>query len=244
MIKNAVWAKNEKELKQMIADRPKIDDRYSDDRKERDYIKRMSLRDTRIWFRQRSRMTLRVKANRSSVFKNQMGCRYCEEDIRIETQEHLEKCEGFLHEQRNLNMDEEKGKLIFWRRMAPKLKKMDDNDKYLALKAKLKKKKEEQAQKKNNPKPVVVTKAPKAKAKAKPLGKTAKKMKETLDGFADKRKKKPLRTHVVQGDPTEITSGRNGATPLLHREGLACAVEVHSTRGSREGEPPPRRLPP
>ena len=137
-------------------------------------------------------------------------------------------------------MDEEKGKLIFWRRMAPKLKKMDDNDKYLALKAKLKKKKEEQAQKKNNPKPVVVTKAPKAK----PLGKTAKKMKETLDGFADKRKKKPLRTHVVQGDPTEITSGRNGATPLLHREGLACAVEVHSTRGSREGEPPPRRLPP
>ena len=77
-----------------------------------------------------------------------MGCRYCEEDIRIETQEHLEKCEGFLHEQRNLNMDEEKGKLIFWRRMAPKLKKLDDNDKYLALKAKLKKKKEEQAQKK------------------------------------------------------------------------------------------------
>ena len=31
MIKNAVWAKNEKELKQMIADRPKIDDQYSDD---------------------------------------------------------------------------------------------------------------------------------------------------------------------------------------------------------------------
>ena len=25
---------------------------------------------------------------------------------------------------------------------------------------------------------------------------------------------------------------------------LACAVEVHITRGSREGEPPPRRLPP
>ena len=69
-------------------------------------------------------------------------------------------------------------------------------------------------------------------------------MKETLEGFADKRKKKPLRTHVLEGDPTEITLGRNGATPLLHREGLACAVEVHSTRGSREGERPPRRLPP
>ena len=45
-------------------------------------------------------------------------------------------------------MDEEKGKLIFWRRMAPKFKKMDDNDKLLALKAKLKKKKEELIQKK------------------------------------------------------------------------------------------------
>ena len=90
---------------------------------------------------------------------------------------------------------------------------------------------------------MVVTKA-KAKTKGKPMGPTAKKMKETLDGFADKRKKKPLRTHVVQGDPTMITSGQNGATPLLHREGLACAVEVNSTRGSREGEPPPRRLPP
>ena len=80
--------------------------------------------------------------------------------------------------------------------------------------------------------------------KAKPLGKTAATMKETLASFADKRKKKPLPTHVVQGDPTEITSGQHGATPLLHREGLACAVEVHSNRGSREGEPPPRRLPP
>ena len=72
--------------------------------------------------------------------------------------------------------------------------------------------------------------------KAKPLGKTATKMKETLDGFADKRKKKPLCTHVVQGDPMKITSGQNGATPFLHREGLSCSVEVPS-----ESEPPPRR---
>ena len=163
MIKNAVWAKNDKELEQMIANRPKINDRYSDDRKERDYIKRMSLRDTRIWFRQRSRMTLRIKANRSSVFKGQMGCRYCEEDIRIETQEHLEKCEGFSYEQRNLNMDEEKGKQIFWRRMAPKLKKLDENDKYLAMKAKVRKKKEEQALKKTKPKTSGIEKREKSK---------------------------------------------------------------------------------
>merc|ERR1719483_768375 len=143
----------------MMEHKPKIGDRYSEDRKERDYIQRMSLRDTRTWFRQRSRMTLRIKANRSSQFKNQMGCRYCEEDVRIEIQEHLEKCEGLTYEQRNLNMDEERGKLIFWRRMAPKLKKLDDKDKLVALKAKLKKKKEEQIKNKTNPKPVITTKA-------------------------------------------------------------------------------------
>ena len=94
--------------------------------------------------------------------------------------------------------------------------------------------------KKQNKKTVVSKKG----KKAKPLTKTAAIMKETLAGFADKRKKKPLRTHVVQGDPMKITSGQNGTTPFLHREGLSCAVEVPSTRGSREGRPPPRRQPP
>ena len=56
----------------------KIQDRFSDDREEWDYIKRMSLRDTRIW--------------------------YC--DL-IENQEHLETCTGFTHEQRGLYLTEE-----------------------------------------------------------------------------------------------------------------------------------------
>ena len=66
-------------------------------------------------------MTLRIKANRSSVFTGNMGCRYC--DIRMENQEQLEQCEGFNYEQRGLDLTEEMGKQIFWRRMAPKLKK-------------------------------------------------------------------------------------------------------------------------
>ena len=53
-IKKAVWAKNEDDLKALVMNKTKILDRYSDDRVERDYIKRMSLRDTRIWFRRRS----------------------------------------------------------------------------------------------------------------------------------------------------------------------------------------------
>merc|ERR1739838_652166 len=115
-------------------------------------------RDTRIWFRQRSRMTVRVKANRSSQFKNKMGCRYCDEDIRVETQEHLEVCEGFTYEQRNLNMTEERGKLIFWRRMAPKLKTLNDHDKWLDLKERLREKKEEQRKNKLMNNTVIATK--------------------------------------------------------------------------------------
>ena len=92
-----------------------------------------------------------------------------------------------------------------------------------------------------NPKLLIATKA---KPKKNPQGPLQKKMKETLDSFADKRKKKPLRTIIVQGDLVLTTSGQNGTTPLLHREGLSCAVEVPSTRGSPEGELPLRRLPP
>ena len=49
---------------------------------------------------------------------------------------------------------------------------------------------------------------------------------------------------IVQGDASKITSGQREATPLLHQDGLSCDVEVPSTRGSLEGEPPLRRLPP
>ena len=86
-----------------------------------------------------------------------MGCRYCEEDIRIENQEHLEQCEGFNYEQRGLDLSDEMGKQIFWPRMAPKLNKIVDEDKYLALKAKMKQKKEEHALQKTH-KTVIATK--------------------------------------------------------------------------------------
>ena len=61
-------------------------------------------------------MTLRIKTNRSSMFRGDMGYRLYETGA-DETQEHLEVCTDLSHEQRGLNMDEEKGKLIFWRRI-------------------------------------------------------------------------------------------------------------------------------
>ena len=63
----------------------------------------------------------------------------------------------FPQQKGGLDLTHEMGKQIFWRRMAPKLKKLDDEDKYLALKAKMKLKKAEQALKKTQ-KAVIATK--------------------------------------------------------------------------------------
>ena len=51
-------------------------DKYSDDKNY--YIKKMTERDTRSWFRMRSRITLIIKANRSFTFRDNMGCRQCD----------------------------------------------------------------------------------------------------------------------------------------------------------------------
>ena len=72
-------------------------------------------------------MTLRIKANRCSTFRGKIECRHCNTGT-DETQEHLGLCTGFSHEQRGLKMDTEKGKSIFWRRMAPKLKLLTNED--------------------------------------------------------------------------------------------------------------------
>ena len=117
------------------------------------------------------------------------------------------------------------------RRMAPKLKKLDDEDKYITLKEKLRIKKGEKALKNTQTATLIATKLTKAKTTTK----LSEKLKTKRRAFAERRKKKVLRT-TVQGDENKITSGQEEATPHLHREGLSCALEVPSTRGSREGE--------
>ena len=62
-----------------------------------------------------------------------MGCRHCDTGS-TETQEHVEKCSGFTCEKKGSNMDTDAGKLIFWRRMAPKLKSMANDDSLKELK--------------------------------------------------------------------------------------------------------------
>ena len=43
------------------------------------YLTRMNIDDARVWLSQKRKTTLRVKENRSSEFRNNMGCRYCKE---------------------------------------------------------------------------------------------------------------------------------------------------------------------
>ena len=47
---------------------------WDDDRLAKDYMRNVSLADTRIWFIYRSRVTVRVKTNRSSAFRDNVDC--------------------------------------------------------------------------------------------------------------------------------------------------------------------------
>ena len=78
-------------------------------------------------------MTLRIKANISLVYKEDTTYRHCT-SRESESQEHMEICGSRQIEQCGLDADTFKGKVIFWRRMAPILRKLDDTDKLNAFK--------------------------------------------------------------------------------------------------------------
>ena len=147
----------------------------------------------------RSSMTL--TANRSSMFSGDMGCRHCDTEA-DETQKNLEICTGLSHEQRGLNMVEEKGKLILTN---------EDNLEELKKKRKLRR------QIKNPAKAATrVTKATTTKT-------LSDKLKTATRKLADKRKKRVDCTSL-QIDTYNITQGQEEETPTLHCEGLSCAV--------------------
>ena len=45
----------------------KVEDRWEEDSKKRDYLSYMNLREARVWIRYRSRMTKGVKLNKASM---------------------------------------------------------------------------------------------------------------------------------------------------------------------------------
>ena len=69
IIKEAIW--KEKEIKALVTIRPKVKDIWEENiRKE---ISQMNIDNARVWFRYRSRMTVRVKTNRSSKYRINLG---------------------------------------------------------------------------------------------------------------------------------------------------------------------------
>ena len=70
IIRKAIWTVDHKEVKAMLSEKEKGRDIREDNRLRRNYLDRMNLDDARVSFRYRSKMNVRVKANRSSEFRN------------------------------------------------------------------------------------------------------------------------------------------------------------------------------
>ena len=107
----------------------KVADRLTDNPEDNNYLNCLPLHKSRLWFRYRARAIKGVKYNCKSSYPN-LNCRFCDRQI-IETQEHLETCEGNSFERRGLNnlADRDwKDTLKFWERMSIKLEKWKKNE--------------------------------------------------------------------------------------------------------------------
>ena len=82
---------------------------------------RLSLTNCRVYFRYRSRSTAMVKMNQKGKRSYECPtCRFCNSNV-LETQEHLEICEGTKFERRGLRLSDVMGRVIYWRKMTVKI---------------------------------------------------------------------------------------------------------------------------
>ena len=97
----------------------KISDRMSENPQDNSYLDRMGLTYSRVWIRHRCRMIKDVKMNFKRSWKNNLTCRFCNQED--ESQEHLETvCTEVSHERRGLDLEKVTGKVSFWLRMERK----------------------------------------------------------------------------------------------------------------------------
>ena len=84
-------------------------------------FQRLSLTNCRVCFRYRSRSTAMVKMNQKGKRSYEcLTCRFCNSNV-LETQEHLEICEGTKFERRGLRLSDVMGRVIYWRKMTVKI---------------------------------------------------------------------------------------------------------------------------
>ena len=118
-IQEAIKAISLKEIREEMSNSRKVGDRLTDDPNDNRYLAFMPLTQSRIWIRYRARSIKGVKVNVKRSFTD-LSCRFCKGGNE-ESQEHLENCTGTEFERRNLVMDGQAGKVIFWRRMGKKI---------------------------------------------------------------------------------------------------------------------------
>ena len=120
-LKKAIWRENNEEIREALSSSEKVrNTRIPETEKERNYLKRMNLPDARTWFRFCCKITKHIKGNMSSMYREDMTCRYCctgEE----ETQEHMETCEYTATLREGLNINNEREHIILWRKINRKL---------------------------------------------------------------------------------------------------------------------------
>ena len=128
-IRNAIYNVLVNDTRKNMTNCNKVADRLTDNPEDNNYLNCLPLHKSRLWFRYRARAIKGVKYNCKSSYSN-LNCRFCDRQI-IETQEHLETCEGNSFERRGLNnlADRDwKDTLKFWERMSIKLEKWKKNE--------------------------------------------------------------------------------------------------------------------
>ena len=79
----------------------KVEDRWTANPMDNNYMRYMSLPNSRIWMRYRVRSMAGVKVNNKRSFTD-LSCRFCRDNTQ-ESQEHLEECSGSVFERRMLD---------------------------------------------------------------------------------------------------------------------------------------------
>ena len=77
-LKKGLWAENNKEIRAALNELKKVKEiEMPNTKRERNYLKDMTLADARLWFRCRCQIIDNIKGNSSSQWKHDMACRLC-----------------------------------------------------------------------------------------------------------------------------------------------------------------------
>merc|ERR1719509_344437 len=116
-LEDAVFCHEYKEMKEEMSKCEKLKDiRNEDFRKEQGYMEEKGMGNARMAFRIRTKMVNKVKANYKNMYKDNLECEECDENV-IETQEHILECPGWREEMGTLDVTTMKDKVEFFYRV-------------------------------------------------------------------------------------------------------------------------------